>query len=226
MGSGIKSVGGSGGKLRILLVDDHEIVRHGLRMMLETRADWEVCGEATNGRDAVTEAVRLQPAVVIMDITMPLLNGLEATRQIKRALPQTQVLILTMHESETLVRELLTAGAIGYLLKSDTGRCLLEAVEKLGRAAPYFNSRIARMIYDTYLSRAANRPGIGTTLTPRERETVQLIAEGRSNKVIAETLGISVNTVVRHRANIMKKLRLRSVASLVRYAVRNHIIQA
>jgi DNA-binding NarL/FixJ family response regulator len=212
---------------RILVADDHEVVRRGFRALLETRSDWQVCGEAVTGREAVEKAVQSKPDVVVMDISMPELNGLEATRQIVKTAPQTQVLILTMHDSEELVKEVLTAGARGYVLKSDAGRDLVAAVEAVRRRKPFFSSRVSEIVLDGYLNKDPDAPEPKRSrLTPREREIVQLLAEGKSNKEIAVALNISVKTAETHRANIMNKLGLHSVTELVRYAVRNRIVEA
>ena len=209
---------------RILIADDHEIVREGLRALIMLHQGWEICGEATTGREAVTQAETLKPDIVIMDIGMPDLNGLDATRQIKRHLPETEVLIFTANETEEIVRHVFKAGARAYLLKAEANKHLIPALEMLGKHRTYFSSKVSEMIFSGYL-----QGGMGiedTALTPRERETVQLIAEGRSNKEIAELFGISVKTVETHRAAIMRKLRLDSFAAHVRYAIRNGIVQA
>lgn len=212
---------------RILLVDDHEIIRKGLKSILEARKDWEIVGEATTGREAVKKVEELKPDVVVLDISMPELNGLEAVRQIVRIAPRTEVLVLTMHESEDLVREVLEAGARGYLLKSDAARQLISAIETLRFHRPYLTSKVNEVVLTGYLG---GKPLKGETsggrLTPREREIVQLLAEGLTNKEVATTLHISVKTAETHRTNIMRKLDLHSVSELVRYAVRNHIIEA
>ncbi len=215
--------------LRILVADDHEVVRRGLRAVLEAHPGWEVCGEAVTGREALEKARQLKPDVVVMDIGMRELNGLEATRQVLKALPTTEVLILTMHESEQVVREVLDAGARGYVLKTDAGRDLVAAVDALSQHRPFFTSRVAEMVLEGYLkegSRAEEGKTSPSRLTPREREVVQLLAEGNSNKEVASRLGISVKTVEAHRANIMRKLGLDSLSDLVRYAIRNKIIEA
>jgi DNA-binding NarL/FixJ family response regulator len=212
---------------RILLVDDHEIIRKGLRSVVEGRKDWEIVGEATTGRDAVRKVEELKPDVVVMDISMPELNGLEAVRQIVKIAPRTEVLVLTMHESEDLVREVLEAGARGYLLKSDASRQLIGAIDALRVHKPFLTSKVNEVVLMGYLG---GKPLKGETsggrLTPREREIVQLLAEGMTNKEVATTLGISVKTAETHRTNIMRKLDLHSISELVRYAVRNHIIEA
>jgi DNA-binding NarL/FixJ family response regulator len=214
---------------RILVADDHEVVRRGLCALLKARPDWEVCGEAANGREAVEKATKLKPDVAILDIGMPNLNGWEATRQILKAVPQTKVLILTLHDSDQVVKEVLNAGARGFLLKSDAGRDLVAAVEALRRGRTYFTPKVASMVLDGYLRRNTDgaepkEPGRGGRLTPREREIVQLLAEGKSSKEVAVVLGLSVKTAETHRSNIMRKLELHSVSDLVLYAVRNNIV--
>jgi DNA-binding NarL/FixJ family response regulator len=210
-------------KARILIADDHEVVRRGVAAMLSAHPDMEVCCEAPNGREAVESAVQLRPDIVVMDITMPEMNGLEATRQILRDNPEAQVLILTLHESEELIRNVLTAGARGYVLKSDVAGNLVSAVRALRQRQLFFTSKIADVVVRGYLNSAsvAPAPSAGDTLSPREREVVQLIAEGKSNKEAASILDLSIKTVETH----MDKLHLHSVADLVRYAVRNHIIE-
>ena len=215
--------------LRLLLADDHEIVRQGLRSMLEAQRDCQVVGEAADGRQAVVMTKELNPDVVILDIGMPALNGLEATRQILKMRPQTKVLILTMHESDSVIREVLDAGARGYILKTDAGRDLVAAVESLRRNKTFFTSRVSQMILDGFLkgdSRMHESPAGAVRLTPRQREIVQLLAEGKSSKEIAVALDLSVKTAETHRAAIMRKLQLDSAASLVRYAIRNGIVEA
>lgn len=219
------------GVFRILVVDDHEVVRKGLISLLQSQPDWQVCGEAADGREAVEKAQQLKPDVVILDIGMPSLNGLEATRQILKTNPQARVLILTLHDSDQVVREVLNAGARGFLLKSDAARDLVAAVEALRRDKTYFTSKVATMVLEGYLK---GTPGtVATTnrsrLTPREREIVQLLAEGKSTKEVAVALGLSVKTAETHRSNIMRKLQLHSVSDLVLYAVKNnivHVVQA
>lgn len=213
--------------MRVLIADDHEVVLRGLCVIVEAQPGWRVCGEARNGREAVEKAKELKPDVVVMDFGMPKLNGLEATRQIRRALPRTEVLMLTMHESEQLVRQALAAGARGYVLKNDAGDLLVSALEHLRRHQPFFTSKVAGPVRESHLNPAAlaaRQGSAGHRLTPRERETVQLLAEGKSNKEIADVFGISVHTVETHRANVMHKLALRSLSELVRYALREHII--
>ena len=214
--------------VRILLADDHDIVRRGLRQLLEEQPGWEVVGEAANGRQAVEMARKLTPHVAILDLQMAELNGLEATRQLRRALPSTEVLIFTMHESEQLIREVLAAGARGYLLKSDAPRHIVGAVEALAQHKPFFNWKVSETILDGFL-RSGSATGEHVPpdpLTGREREIVQLLAEGKSNKQISIHLNISVKTVETHRATIMKKLDAHSVVDIVRYALRNKLTTA
>jgi DNA-binding NarL/FixJ family response regulator len=210
---------------RILVADDHEVVRRGLCALLRNQPEWEVCGEACDGREAVVKALALKPDVVILDIGMPNLNGLEATRQMLKANPQIKILILTLHDSDQVVQEVLNAGARGFLLKTDAARDLVTAVDALRRGKIYFTPKVAAMVLDGYLRRdnAIERPG-RSRLTPREREIVQLLAEGKSSKEVAVALGLSVKTAETHRSNIMRKLELHSVSDLVLYAVRNNIV--
>jgi DNA-binding NarL/FixJ family response regulator len=212
--------------LRILVVDDHAVVRRGVRSLLESHDGWEVCGEATTGRDAVEQSRRLRPDVVVMDLSLPELNGLDATRQILKDAPDTEVLVLTMHQSEELAREVLQAGARGYVLKADADESLIAAVDTLRQHKPFLTSTVAEFVLDDYVRRGdAQNDSAPIAVTAREREIIQLVAEGQSNKAAAATLGISVKTIEAHRANIMRKLHLRSVSDLVRYAIRNRIAQ-
>ncbi|HEV7217363.1 MAG TPA: response regulator transcription factor [Terriglobales bacterium] len=217
---------------RILIADDHEVVRRGLVALLQGQTDWQVCGEAVDGREAVDKAQQLKPDVIILDIGMPSLNGLEATRQILKTNPHARVLILTLHDSDQVVRDVLNAGARGFLLKSDAARDLVAAVEALRRDKTYFTSKVAAMVLEGYLKGGTQAvpAAIGKNrLTPREREIVQLLAEGKSTKEVAVSLGLSVKTAETHRSNIMRKLQLHSVSDLVLYAVRNnivHVVQA
>jgi len=218
--------------LRILVADDHEIVRRGLVSLLKSHAQWDVCAEAEDGRQAVQKAKELRPDVVILDIGMPNLNGLEAARQILRDHPQCRVLILTITDADEIVRAVLAAGARGFVLKSDAARDLVAAVEALQSNKTFFTSRVADMVLGGYLGRgqaATNGKVALPILTPREREIVQLLAEGKSTKEVAVALGLSVKTAETHRSNIMRKLQLHSVSDLVLYAVRNnivHVVQA
>jgi len=220
----------NGGKplVRIIIADDHDVVRRGLRQLLESQPGWEVCGEARDGRAAVELAGRLMPDVAVLDISMPELNGLEATRKIRAVSPGTEVLVFTMHDAEDLVREVFAAGARGYLLKSDAARSVVAAVEAVVAHQPFFTSIVSAMVLDAFLrERAAAEGGAAEgTLTPREREVVQLLAEGRQNKEIARRLGVALKTVEAHRAAVMRKIGADTVADVVRYAVRNRIVSA
>ena len=215
--------------MKILIADDHELVRKGLRAVLEERPGWKVCGEAVNGRHAVELAKQLRPDVIVLDITMPELNGPEATRQIRKALPDAEVLILTMHESDQLVSEVLAAGARGYILKADTSRLLVTAIESLSQHKPFFTGKVLEVLVE-----GNRKPGDAAKradkflarLTAREREVLQLVAEGKFNKEVADALGIAVKTVEAHRFNIMHKLDLHSVTELVHYAIRNQMVAA
>lgn len=213
--------------LSVLIADDHDVVRRGLKSLLQTRPDWEVCGEAADGRTAVELAKKLKPQIVILDVTMPGLGGIEATRQILAARPRTEILILTMHESEELVAEILKAGARGYVLKTDTSRDLLRAVIALSEHKLFFTTTIAEIVLNGYLQqkqRPTNAGGPANILTAREREVIHLLADGKSNKEVATALGIATKTAEAHRINIMRKLHLHSIADVVRYAVRNQLI--
>lgn len=207
---------------RILIADDHEVVRSGLRNILETQPGWEVVAEAVDGKEAIVKAVETKPDVAVVDYSLPLINGIEVTRQIRRRLPKTEVLIFTMHDSEALIDELLRAGARGFLLKSDAKRHLLEAIETLAAHKSFFTYRVSETLLKSFLLKSSRSPSI---LTPREREIVQLIAEGHSNKQIASILNLSLKTVETHRAATMRKLNLSSSAALVRYAVRNRFVE-
>ena len=213
---------------RILIADDHEIVRYGLRVLLEKHPGWEICGEAKDGLDAVEKTAQLKPDLTILDVGMPGLNGLSATRQIVKQEPQTVILILTIDESEQLFREVLNAGAKGFLLKADAARDLMTAVEAMQRGETYFTSKIwdpppeGRMEGRDPLRAVEFGRG---RLTPREQEVVQHLAEGKTSREIADLLGISVKTTETHRSNIMRKLNFHSVSQLVMYAVRNRLVR-
>jgi len=212
--------------VRILVADDHEVVRRGVCSLLEAQPGWTVVGEAITGRDAVKKAEKLRPDVVILDISMPELNGLEATRLIMKTAPQIEVLILTIHDSEQVARQVLAAGARGYVLKSDAARNLVIAVDTLCQHKPFFTTAVSEMVFRDFLK--SNRPedqSAGDRLTPREREIVQLLAEGKSNKEVASILGISVKTAETHRRNVLSKLNLHSISDLIHYAIRNKIIE-
>jgi DNA-binding NarL/FixJ family response regulator len=211
---------------RILIADDHEIVRQGIRSLLEKHPGWEISGEAKDGREAVERSQALKPDLVLLDIGMPTLNGLDAARQILAVCPLTRVLVLTMHDSEQVVRDVLAVGARGFLLKSDAGRDLVSAVEALQRHGTFFTSRVAEIVLEGYLNpHRTPEPLVRNRLTPREREVVQLLAEGKTSKEVAVALNLSVKTTETHRTNIMRKLDLHSVADLTLYAVRNGIVQ-
>jgi len=217
------------GTLRIMIADDHDLVRRGLKMLLDTRPGWKVCAEAQSGRDAVSMAEELHPDIAIIDISMPELNGLEAARKIKKISPNTEILILSMHHTDNLVREIIETGAKGYIIKSDSERSLVAAVEALSTHKPFFTSCATEIMLDSIRARGtlAEVPRtVRDRLTPREREIVQLLSEGKSSKEVAVILGISVKTSETHRANIMRKLEIHSVSQLVRYAVRNQIVEA
>jgi DNA-binding NarL/FixJ family response regulator len=209
---------------RVLIADDHEIVRQGIRTIVESCEGFEVCGEASDGRQAVQMALTLKPDIVVVDIGMPRLNGLEATRQILRNDSKVKVLVLTMHESEQIVRDVLTAGARGYLLKSDAGLDLILALEALSGGTTFFTSKVAQSVLDTFLNSEPVRRIPKYHITAREREVVQLLAEGKSSKEVAVALNLSVKTAETHRSNLMRKLDIHSVSEVVRYAVRNNII--
>ncbi len=219
----------TGSPTRILLIDDHEVVRRGLRSVIEAHGEFEVCGEAGDGRAGVQLASTLQPDIVIMDIGMPELNGLEATRKVLERSPRSEVLVLSMYHSEQFVRDVLMAGARGYVVKSDAALDLVDALEALRNHAPFFSKCIVKMVDPAVLrdlSAFSHPVKLPNDLTPREREIMQLLAEGNSNKAVGRLLGISVKTAETHRARIMKKLNMDSVADLVRYAIRNQVIQA
>ncbi|GAM03091.1 two-component response regulator [Novosphingobium sp. MBES04] len=209
---------------RIVLADDHEAIRLGVRSVISSHPDWRVVGEAGDGREALEVVRSVRPDIAIIDYSLPMMNGLELTRAIKKELPRTEVLVFTMHDREDVLAELLTAGARGYLLKSEASKHLLAAVEALSLRRPYFSGNVSQTLLDRFVEMAA-REASATALTPREREIVQLIAEGRLNKEIAAILELSIKTVETHRAAAMRKLDLKSTADLVRYAVRNNIIE-
>jgi DNA-binding NarL/FixJ family response regulator len=216
-------------KTRILLVDDHQVVRRGVAGLVgDARPEWEVCGEASTGREGVAAAASLRPDVVVMDIYMPDMNGLEATREILKDNPGTGVLVLSMHESEQMVHEILRAGARGYILKQDASHDLITAIEAVRQHKLFFTSRVSEVMLNGYLGRAAAEAPADTPfsrLSPREIQIVQLVAEAKANKEIAHILNISVKTVESHRAHVMEKLGIHSIAELVRYAIRNKIVE-
>jgi DNA-binding NarL/FixJ family response regulator len=216
-------------KLRILIADDHAMARRGAHAVLHSRHGWRVVGEATNGREAVEKAIELKPDVAVVDIGMPELDGVEVTRQIREAVPNTKVLVLSMHESDRLISRALDAGACGYLLKSDLTNCLPKAVKAIAEGKRFLTPKVSEIVLQGFLkTKSQHRPGerAGVRITPRESEIVRLLAEGKSNKEIASQLGIAVRTVETHRAKIMLKLGLHSLAELVHYALRYGIISA
>jgi DNA-binding NarL/FixJ family response regulator len=214
--------------LRILIADDHDLMRRGVKALLQSHAGWEICGEAHTGREAVAKAEELKPDVVILDISMPDLNGVDAAKRIRKASPDTEVLILSVHYSDQLIRDILEAGVRGYIVKSDSDRDLVIAVETLANHKPFFTPRATEVML-TNFNEGKTKADLPETmrdrLTSREREIVQLLAEGKSSKEVASSLNISVKTAETHRANIMRKLQLHTVSELVRYAVRNQIIE-
>ena len=215
-------------ELRILIADDHELVRRGVRTLLEAEPGWKVVAEARDGQEAFEKAKKTKPEIVVLDIGMPRLSGLEAARRLKSILPQVKVLMLTVHESERLAWEVLNAGARGYVTKSDTARDLVIAIEALRRDKMFFTPRIDRTVLDSFLDGRASQKAKekqGKQLTSRQREIVQLLAEGKTSKEVSALLNLSIKTVETHRANIMKRLSCHSVSDLVRYAIRNNIVQ-
>jgi DNA-binding NarL/FixJ family response regulator len=215
-------------RLRILLADDHEIVRRGLIALLQKHEGWEICGEASDGREALEKAKQLKPDVVILDIGMPFLNGLETTRQLLQHDPNFKIIVLTITDSDQVIREALDAGARGFVLKSDAARDLVSAVEALQSRRMFFTPRVNDLVLAGFLDKghsiSKNEPPLLPTLTPREREITQLLAEGKSSKEVASLLNLSTKTVETHRSNIMRKLSLHSIRDLVVYAIKNNII--
>jgi len=216
-------------KLRILLADDHELIRRGLCALLQKREGWEVCGEASDGRQAIEMAKQLKPDVVIVDIGMPHLNGLDTTRQLLQHDPNFKVIVLTITDSDQVIREALDAGARGFVLKSDAARDLVAAVEALQNKRMFFTPRVNDLVLAGFLEKghaiSRNEAPDLPTLTAREREVTQLLAEGKSSKEVAVLLNLSTKTVETHRSNIMRKLNLHSIRDLVVYAIKNNIIQ-
>ena len=215
-------------KLEVLVADDHDIVRRGLRDLIERQPGWKVVGEATNGREAVEKAKQLKPDVSILDISMPSMNGLEAARQIAASGSPTKVLILTIHHSDPLIQQMVEAGVRGYVLKTDAASDLVQAVEALRRNKTFFTSKVAQAFIDGQQKpvKTSNGDDRALRLTPRQREIVQLLADGKSSREIASMLGTTFKTIETHRANIMRRLECHSVSELVRYAIRNDLIQA
>jgi two-component system response regulator NreC len=208
-------------KTRILLADDHAVVRQGFRMILSAQPDLEVVGEASNGREAVEQCEKLQPDVAVMDVSMPELNGIEATRRIGEVSARTRILALSMHRDSVYVREILRAGARGYLLKDSMDTDLLSAVRSVARGEGFISSAVSEAVLSDYRKHVTNPIDL---LTSREREVLQMIAEGKTNKEIATTLNLSVYTVEAHRGRVMEKLNLHSTGELVRFALRNGLI--
>jgi DNA-binding NarL/FixJ family response regulator len=216
-------------RLRILVADDHELVRRGIRGLLRARRGWIVVGEAMNGREAVEKANKLKPDVVILDISMPDLDGLQATRQIREEVPTTKVIVLTMHDSDQMVRRVLHAGALGYVLKSDFATQLVKAVKQVSAGKQFLTPRISDMVLKGFLKTGNQVDKMGHSQagpTPREIEVIRLLAEGKANKEIAVELGITIRTVETHRAKIMLKLGLHSLTELIHYAIRHKIFTA
>lgn len=214
--------------LRILIADDHAVMREGARAVIERHPGWEVCGLAASGREAVTKAEALKPDVVVMDMTMPELNGLDAAVQIKKYLPRTEVVFFTAHSTDQLVRDAFSAGVKSFIDKSEAHEFLVKAIESVSRHEPFFTATVAEILFSSVLGGAKghrNAAEPGHRLTAREREIVQLIAEGKSNKDIAASLRISVRTAEAHRANLLRKLHTDSIAGVVRYAIRNKMIE-
>jgi DNA-binding NarL/FixJ family response regulator len=206
---------------KILIADDHEVVRAGLRALLSEQPDWQVIAEAADGKEAVAQALKTAPDVAIVDYSLPVLNGVEVTRQIRQRSPSTEVIIFTMHDNNRLIHDLLQAGALGYLLKSDAKRLLLTAVGMVAEHKPFFTGMASETLLQSFLTKGNDSP-----LTARERAVLQLIAVGHSNKRMAASLSLSVKTIETYRGAVCRKLNIHSTAGLVRYAVRNKIIEA
>jgi DNA-binding NarL/FixJ family response regulator len=213
-------------RIRILIADDHALIREGTRGVIAQNPAWDVCGQASTGRQAVEQAIALKPDVVIIDMTMPELNGLDAAIQIKRALPETEIAMLSGYGSEDLVRSAFEAGVKSFILKTETEEFLVEAVKALASHRPYLTPRVSQILFSNLVETPQGGAGAGSRepLTGREREVLQLIAEGKSNKEVAVALDISTRTAENHRANVLRKLNLDSVADAVRYAIRNNMI--
>lgn len=216
-------------KMRILIADDHELVREGVRVMIEREPGWEVCGMAENGREAVDLAKKLKPDAIVLDLTMPELDGLEAVKQIKRAVPATEILVLSAHESEDLIEQVFKLGAKSYVRKAEAGRLLVPALKSLQNHKTFLTDEASAVLYSRLPKPGAGRKKnsrVSGKLTALEREIVRLLTEGKSNKEVAAALGRSVRTAENHRATLMQKLRVNSFADLVRYAIRNGIVEA
>ena len=214
-------------KLRILVADDHDIVRAGVSAVIQEQPGWEICGAAKTGREAVQLAASVRPDVVVMDMSMPELNGLDAAIQIKRQLPGAEILMFTAHETDDLIRQAFAAGMKSFISKTEAHHFLVEAIASLARHEPFITARVSEILFSNLAHTDGRREEVepGQRLSARERQIVQLIAEGKSNKELADALGISVRTAEAHRASILRKLKLDSVAGLVRYAIRNKLIE-
>jgi DNA-binding NarL/FixJ family response regulator len=213
-------------ELRILIADDHELMRRGVRALLEAQAGWKVVGEASDGRELMRKITLAKPDIVVIDIGMPHLNGLEAARRVRQAFPEIKILILSMYDSERVARDVLDAGARGYVTKADAARDLVLAVEALRRNRTFFTSRVEQLVLESFLQgENGGAAAPAERLTSRQREIVQLLAEGKSSKEIAVDLELSVKTVETHRANIMRRLSCHSIGDLVVYAIRNEIVR-
>ena len=210
------------GSKRVMLVDDHTMVRRGLRALIESVAGWEVCAEAEDGHQALAVAVSAQPDIIVMDLSMPRLGGIDATVQLRKLLPAVEILILTMHESDHLIDQALKAGALGYLLKGDSGDKLMDALQSLARHQPYNSLDVAPSLH---ASHGPKSNGDRRRLTPRERQIVKLVAEGNTNNAIANLLGVSIKTIQTHRLAAMRKIGAKSSADLTLYAARNDLVQ-
>ena len=208
---------------RILIADDHDVVRSGVRTILEAHEGWEIVGEARDGKEAIDRALATRPDIVVIDYGLPLINGVEVTRQIRSRLPGVEVLVFTMHDTDSLIRDVLEAGARGFLLKSDAMQFLVAAVESLTAHKPFFTGKVSQTLLETYLAKGSVD---ASALTSREKAVVQLIAEGKTSKQIADILSISTKTVETHRATALRKLNLDTTAALIRYAIRNKIVDA
>jgi DNA-binding NarL/FixJ family response regulator len=207
---------------RILIADDHDVVRRGLRDLLREHDGWEVVAEASDGKEAISAALQTKPDVAILDYGLPLLNGIEVTRQIRARVPNTEVLIFTMHDSEILLQQVLQAGARGFLLKSDADDFLIAAVHALSQRKPFFTGKVSEKLLQSFLVKTDPV----AVLSPREQSVVQMIAEGKTNREMASVLSLSAKTIESHRASAMRKLNLATTADLIRYAIRNRLVES
>jgi len=210
-------------RVRLMLVDDHEVVRQGVRSLIETVPDWTLCAEASGGEEALKAAAEAKPDIVVLDVSMPNVSGLDLILQLKKLLPKVEILVLTMHDSERIVAQALRAGSRGYLLKSDSADKLIEAITALSRRQTYFSASVSETLLQAYLNSNSNAEH--EQLTPRERQIVKLVAEGNSNKRIAMILKVSIKTVETHRSAAMRKIGAKSSADLALYAARNELVQ-